>query len=223
MKNVPDGTKRQGLRRARRVHVSKPVDGTDRQNTGSVTHRQWNQDVGFRVEALHEPRPHIGNQLCERLDRGPICERVREAVEMKWMIVDAHARERRHIGSCSRAHLKAAVAQCEQERDAKSMVYSSDAKQVWSQNEGPPGGRLGMIGDRNLRPNGRCRNRLRNAATIFLPPVEEIAERHPPEIIDQCNEPRFTTTKIDPVTESANGIESLDVRLPGIDFPRVDI
>src|SRR5258707_15202913 len=74
----------------------------------------------------------MGDQRRDCRERSPIGQRVDEPGEMEGMIVDAGLRERGDVAGRRGAYPKPLVAQRKQKRDAKGMVFSSNAEQVRS-------------------------------------------------------------------------------------------
>src|SRR5215472_19364091 len=65
-----------------------------------------------------------------------------------------------------------------------------------------------------------CRFSARMAG---LPAVDQLTERPPLESGDQRREAFFAAFEIDPVPEPRDGVDAVHVRLPGIDFPWMQI
>src|SRR5215471_16437031 len=62
-----------------------------------------------------------------------------------------------------------------------------------------------------------------SARMAGLPAVNQLTERHPLESRDQRRETLFAAFEIDPVPEPRDGVDAVYVRLPGIDFPWMQI
>jgi hypothetical protein len=79
---------------------------------------------------LNDVGPYVGEKLGKCPDRVQIGQRVHEPVAPEAFERDAGLGERTRIGGCRRGHPKAAVAQREQEGNAKSVIVAADAQQV---------------------------------------------------------------------------------------------
>src|SRR5262249_61969404 len=62
-----------------------------------------------------------------------------------------------------------------------------------------------------------------SARIAGLPAVDQLTERPPLESGDQRREAFFAAFEIDPVPEPCDGVDAVHVRLPGIDFPWMQI
>ena len=125
-----DWTQHQRYRRTRRIEVSQPIDRANDPYAGSTSRGQRKEQAWFGVEALREIGPHIGEDLRNALDRGPVGQRVYEPLEMEAPIVDVYLHKWRGVACSSGGYAKAAITQGKHGRNTKMMVLAPDIEQV---------------------------------------------------------------------------------------------